>query len=285
MEKRYEGGIGRFYDRVPLMAASVPKSRSDSKRPGPAWPAIRLRVLSESIDAVAKPAEHVLEFGTRPTGFGRSCSASRVRAAQYQRRPYYFADFQGTTGILALSNRGSDCYREFQWLHGLKWSKLILNASYVRSAPLRPQRFESILWEPCATGHRAGRPRTLVVDAPKPFLVLGTIAAPVETDGRAGLRPAHGLPVFGSNEYRAYVGPGNVDRFPTFSSVDVQVSRRVLLSFHWKTYSCPSWGGSLQTCSTTSSTGTCRTILPARGMEDSSIRHGESTAANSFWEF
>jgi hypothetical protein len=30
------------------------------------------------------------------------------------------------------------------------------------------------------------------------------------------------------------VGPRNVNRFPTFSSFDLQVSRRILLSFHGK---------------------------------------------------
>src|ERR1700761_9051370 len=69
-------------------------------------------------------------------------------------------------------------------------------------------------------------------------------------------------------------------------------SRRLISRFHEGSYcrftentSLPEWAWGPSTCLTTSTRGTCKTILPARGMEDSSIPRGENTAANSFWSF
>ena len=104
---------------------------------------------------------------------------------------------RGTTGILGLSNNGSDSYREFQVAARLKTApefseRLLCPIARVR----RPQRRESVLWESGATRDPAGRARSIAFRRAKPFLVLGLHRSAVETHRRSGLRPAHRLSLF-----------------------------------------------------------------------------------------
>ena len=72
----------------------------------------------------------------------------------------------------------------------------------------------------------------LPYDAPNRFLFWGTFAVP----GKLTVSPVYdlhtGFPYSTENEFREYVGPRNVDRFPRFSSFDLQVSRPLLLRLH-----------------------------------------------------
>jgi hypothetical protein len=138
----------------------------------------------------------------------------------------------GAAGILELSNRGSDSYREFQLAARLRVRQHVLNASYVRSRAFGDlndfNQFFGNVAQPVMQPDARGR---LSFDAPNRFLIWGTLAAP----WKLTLVPVYdihtGFPYSVENEYRKYVGPRNVDRFPRFSSFDLQITRPISLHF------------------------------------------------------
>jgi hypothetical protein len=138
----------------------------------------------------------------------------------------------GTTGRLALSNGGSDSYREFQLAAQYKVHRSVLNASYVRSRAFGDlndfNQFFGNLAQPVIQPNARGR---LPFDAPNRFLFWGTLAGPLKLT----LVPVYdlhtGFPYSAENEFREYVGPRNVRRFPRFSSFDLQITRPVTLHF------------------------------------------------------
>ena len=232
-----KGGIGRFYDRVPLMAPTFPDlpNRTVSILGQNGQPTESVSYQNQIDGALRNP---------RSTSWNleldRQILAGLALRVAYEQRNTS-DDFivspisHGTTGILELSNRGSDSYREFQVAARMKAGQHLLNASYVRSRAYGDLNdlnlFFGNLAQPVIEPDARGR---LPFDAPNRFLFWGTIAAPWGLTVVPVYDLHTGFPYSIQNEYRAYVGPRNVDRFPTFSSFDIQVSRRILLTFHGK---------------------------------------------------
>ena len=284
-----KGGIGRFYDRVPLMAATFPD-----------LPNRTVSVLGQNGQPISSVSYQNQIDGElrnpRSTSWNleldRQVLASlAVRIAYEQRNTsddiIVSPVSHGTTGILELSNRGSDSYREFQVAARFKAGQHLLNASRMSDpAPYGDlndlNQFFGNLAQPVIDPDARGR---LPFDAPNRFLVLGHHRRPVETDGRTGLRPAYGLPVFDSKRVSRVCRAPQRGSFP-----DLLIVRYsgVPTNFHCPSTadaSLPEWARELSTYSTTLIPVTCRTILPARDTGSSSIRPGENTAANSFWSF
>jgi hypothetical protein len=68
----------------------------------------------------------------------------------------------------------------------------------------------------------------LAFDAPNRFFVWGSI--PLAGFTIVPVYDLHtGFPYSVEDQFREYVGPRNVNRFPTFSSFDMQVTRRIFL--------------------------------------------------------
>ena len=232
-----KGGIGRFYDRVPLMAASFPDI--------PERTVSMFGPNGQPINSVSY--RNQIEGGLRnPRSTSWNLELDRqvlpslaLRVAYEQRDTsddlVVSPVSDGTTGILELSNRGSDSYREFQVAARFKAGQNLLNVSYVRSRAYGDlndvNQFFGNLAQPIIDADARGR---LPFDAPNRFLFWGTISAPWKLTVVPVYDLHTGFPYSIQNEYRAYVGPRNVDRFPTFSSVDIQVSRHIVLSFHGK---------------------------------------------------
>jgi hypothetical protein len=111
----------------------------------------------------------------------------------------------------------------------------LLNASYIRSRAFGDlndfNQFFGNLAQPIIQPDARAR---LPFDAPNRFLFWGTFAAP----WKLTISPVYdlhtGFPYSVENELREYVGPRNVTRYPTFSSFDMQISRRVALPVHGK---------------------------------------------------
>jgi len=232
-----KGGIGRFYDRIPLMAVSFPDlpNRTVSILGQNGQPTESVSYQNQIDGALRNP---------RSTSWNleldrQILAGLAVRVAYEQRNTsddlIVSPISHGTTGILELSNRGSDSYREFQVAARIKAGQHLLNASYVRSRAYGDLNdlnlFFGNLAQPVIEPDTRGR---LPFDAPNRFLFWGTIAAPWGLTVVPVYDLHTGFPYSIQNEYRAYVGPRNVDRFPTFSSFDIQVSRRILLTFHGK---------------------------------------------------
>jgi len=232
-----KGGVGLFYDRVPLMAAAF----------------IDLPDRTVSVLGPAgQPAGSVLyenriDGGLRnPRSTSWSLELDRqvlrnlsLRLAYEQRntgKDLIVSPFSaGSTGALVLSNGGADSYREFQVSGRYKVGDLLLNASYVRSRAFGDlndlNEFFGNLAQPVIQPDARGR---LSFDAPNRFLLWGSLPAPWKFTLVTVYDLHSGFPYSVEDQFRAYVGPRNVQRFPTFSSFDLQVTRRISLPLFGK---------------------------------------------------
>jgi hypothetical protein len=230
-----KGGVGIFYDRVPLMAATFPD-----------LPDRTVTVLAPNGEPTSAVSyQNQIDGGLRsPRSTSWSLELDRqvlsnlsLRVAYEQRNTsndlIVSPVSRGTTGMLELSNNGSDSYREFQVAARFKVRQSFLNASYVRSRAFGDlndvNQFFGNLAQPVIQPDARGR---LPFDAPNRFLFWGSIAAPLKLTVVPVYDLHTGFPYSIEDQYRAFVGPRNVDRFPTFSSFDLQVTRRIWLPLH-----------------------------------------------------
>jgi outer membrane receptor for ferrienterochelin and colicin len=224
-----KGGVGLFYDRIPLMVPVFPD-----------LPNRTVTVLGQADSSVfyRNSINGDLE-NPRSTSWNleldrQLLAGLSLRLAYEQRNTT--RDFivspasSGPTGVLDLSSTGSDSYREVQVAARYHIANHLLNASYVRSRAFGDlndfNQFFGNLAQPVIQPNARGR---LLFDAPNRFLFWGTFAAP----WKLTLIPVYeihtGFPYSVVNEFREYVGPRNVARFPRFSSVDLQITRPVTL--------------------------------------------------------
>ena len=227
-----KGGVGLFYDRIPLMV--------------PVFPDLPDRTVSligrgASIVNSTFYQNEITNQLENPRSTSWNLELDRQLLAGLSLRLGYehrntTRDFvvspisPGTTGVLELSNRGSDSYREFQVAARYQIARHVLNASYVRSRAFGDlndfNQFFGNLAQPVIQPNARGR---LSFDAPNRFLFWGTLAAP----WKLTLVPVYeihtGFPYSVENEFREYVGPRNVARFPRFSSFDLQITRHITL--------------------------------------------------------
>lgn len=223
-----KAGGGIFYDRVPLMFP-VFESFPD-----------RTVSLLNSNGAVVSSTAYVnriagelqnprsttwnLELERQVTGHLtlRLGYEDRNTAKEFVVSP----DRLGTSNRIALSNQGSDSYREFQVTGSYRTSRFLLNASYVRSRAygslndpfLFFGNYPQAVIQPDASGR-------LSFDAPNRFLFWGDFTGPWKLSITPAWDIHTGFPYSTQNEYREYIGARNTQRYPRFSSTDVQVTR------------------------------------------------------------
>jgi len=229
-----KGGGGLFYDRIPLMVPVFP-----------ALPNRTVTLLGQNgtlLNSVFYQNKIIGELqNPRSTSWNleldRQLLARLLLRVAYEQRNTA-RDFivspvsSRATGSLDLSNSGSDSYREFQLAAQYKVHQSVLNASYVRSRAFGDlndfNQFFGNLAQPVIQPNARGR---LPFDAPNRFLFWGTFAGPWNLTVVPVYDLHTGFPYSIENEFREYVGPRNVDRFPCFSSFDLQVTRPVALPF------------------------------------------------------
>jgi outer membrane receptor for ferrienterochelin and colicin len=227
-----KGGVGLFYDRVPLMVPTFPDI-----------PERTITLLGHGGEALTSQhyQNKIVDELRNPRSTSWSLELDRqilaglsLRIAYEQRNTAN--DFvvspvsTGTAGTLQLSNTGDNSYREFQLTARYRVRKHLLNASYVQSRAFGDlndvNQFFGNLAQPIIQPNALGR---LPFDAPNRFLLWGTLVAP----WKLTLVPVYelhtGFPYSIQNEFRAFIGPRNVDRFPRFSSFDVQITRPISL--------------------------------------------------------
>jgi hypothetical protein len=161
-------------------------------------------------------------------------SALLVRGAYQQRsttRDFVLNPYD-TLGILSLSNRGASIYHELQVSARYKLRRATVNASYVRSKAYgNLNDFNQFFGNNGAPVIEPDASARLPFDAPNRFLAWGEWSAPFKLMLLPVLDVHTGFPWSPMNEAREYVGPRNVDRFPRFTSFDLQVMRPVSLRF------------------------------------------------------
>ena len=228
-----KAGGGLFYDRVPLNVAAFPE-----------LPARTVLTLGPHGEALSSIAYTNTIFGPlrNPRSAAWNVELDRqlveklaIRIA-YQNRTTRDAFTVSPNGqLLAVSSGGRDTYREFQVTGVYQFRRHTVNASYVRSRAYGDlndfnQFFGS---DPVAVIQPNARGR-LPFDAPNRFLTWGEIAAPKKITLVPVLDLHTGFPYSVENQFREYVGPRNVNRFPRFASLDLQVLREISLPGHGK---------------------------------------------------
>ena len=227
-----KGGVGVFYDRVPLMVPTFPElpDRTVTVLGQNGTPFGSVFYQNRIAGALQNPRSTSwnLELDREIiTGLSlRIAYEQRNTAREFVVSPVS----AGTTGELDLSNGGSDSYQELQFTTRYKVRQHLLNASYVRSRAFGDlndfNQFFGNLAAPVIQPNARGR---LPFDAPNRFLFWGTFAAPWKLVVSPVYDLHTGFPYSVEDEYREYVGPRNIDRFPRFSSFDLQVTRRISL--------------------------------------------------------
>ena len=223
-----KGGVGMFYDRVPLML--------------PAFEHLPQRTVW-MLDEAGQPStstaysNHIAGGLSNPESVAWNAAIERqvmerltVRFEYDQRNTT--KDFtispvsSGNTGTLALSNVGRDFYREYQVAGRYASERFTLNGSYTRSRAFGNLNDAALFFGnyPQAVIQPDARAR-LPFDAPNRVLFWADIAGPKKFT----LIPVYdihtGFPYSPWNEFHEYVGPRNERRYPRFESMDLQVTR------------------------------------------------------------
>lgn len=227
-----KGGAGLFYDRVPLNL--------------PAFAELPSRTVI-ALDSLGGVLNSTAFLNVIPNGLqnprsevwnlelDREVVHNLLVRVGYQQRntvhefvltPVAF----GTTGILSLSNRGSDFYREFQVTGRYQIGRSTLNASYTRSKAFGDLNdFNQFFGNDPQAVIQPNQRGRLNFDAPNRVLAWGEIAAPWKLTVAPVLDIHTGFPYSTFNQFREFVGPRNQLRFPRFVSSDLQVLREIRL--------------------------------------------------------
>lgn len=225
------GGIGEFYDRVPLMI------------PAFQWFPERTIFILNPAGQVASSTAYSNEIigglhNPRSTAWNlalsEKVSSGLLLQVGYEQRTTA-DDFVVSTvnggagaGLITLSNDGGQSYKELQVTGRYQIRKHFINASYVRSRAYGDLndffQFFGNASKPVIQPDAQGR---LSFDAPNRFLFSGEIHAPLKLIFAPVYDLHTGFPYSVQNEFREYVGPRNAERFPEFSSCDLQVLRPI----------------------------------------------------------
>jgi hypothetical protein len=223
-----KAGGGMFYDRVPLNMAAFPD-----------FPARTTLTLGPGGEVLGSTAYTNTILGSlknpRSTAWNieldrRLLEKLALRVAYQDRTTHDAFVVNPIGGLLTVSNLGRDSYQEFQITGTYQVSRHTVNASYVKSRAFGDlndfnQFFGNV---PAAVIQPNARGR-LPFDAPNRFLVWGEIAAPKKITLVPVFDIHSGFPYSPENQSREYVGPRNVDRFPRFASLDLQVTKEINL--------------------------------------------------------
>jgi hypothetical protein len=227
-----KGGAGYFYDRVPL---EIPAFRYLPDRTvetlDPAGLALASTEYANVIsNGLRNPRSEVWNLEV-----DRQVTSDFLLRVGYQQRNTvheFFLDplSYGPTGILSLSNGGSDFYKEFQVTGRYRIHRSTLNASYVRSyAYGELNDFNQFFGNDPQGVIQPNQRGRLNFDAPNRILVWGEIAAPWKLTFAPVFDTHTGFPYSTIDQYRDFVGPRNELRFPRFVSTDLQVWREIRL--------------------------------------------------------
>jgi hypothetical protein len=223
-----KGGVGLFFDRVPLNIASFPLL------PGPT-----IESLASTGDVISSVAYTNTVTGglrnPRSVGwnveFDRQVTSALLLRVGFQERNTA-RDFvltpEANLGILSLSNGGRSFYREFQITGRYKIRRGTLNASYVRSkADGNLNDFNQFFGNNAAAVIQPDARGRLPFDAPNRFLAWGQWELPFKLTVLPVLDIHTGFPYSVIDQEREFIGPRNSLRFPRFTTFDLQVMRRI----------------------------------------------------------
>jgi hypothetical protein len=223
-----KGGAGIFYDRVPLMLPAFPNFPSRTVTLMDAGG----QVLSSTayVNRITGSLENPRSTAWNVEIDRQVTTQFAVRVAYENRntaRDLVVSPISGSgTGVIGLSNTGSDSYREFQIAGRYQLPRITVNGSYVHSRAYGdlndPFLFYGNYPQAVIQPNQKGR---LLFDAPNRELFWGDVQGPLKLTIAPVYDIHTGFPYSVENEYREYVGPRSSKRFPRFASTDVQITR------------------------------------------------------------
>ncbi len=228
-----KGGIGLFYDRVPLNVASFPL-----------LPGRTVTLLSSTGGTLeSQPLLNAFAGGLRnPRSVGwnveldRQISSALVLRTGFQERNTsrdFVLDPTASRGLLLLSNTGGSFYREFEVSGRYKVHRGTLNASYVRSKAFgNLNDFNQFFGNNGVAVIEPDQQGRLPFDAPNRVLAWGEWNAPAKFTVLPVLDVHTGFPWSVTDQAREFVGQRDSMRFPRFASFDLQATRPIALPFH-----------------------------------------------------
>jgi len=223
-----KGRAGIFYDRVPLLLPAFKE-----------FPNRTVTEIGSTGEVVSSTAyvNRIVGSLENPRSTAWSVELERqvttqlaVRVAYENRNTARDLVVSSTSasgsGVISLSNTGSNSYREFQVTGRYQLSRMTLNGSYVRSRAYGdlndPFLFFGNYPQAVIQPDQRGR---LLFDAPNRGLFWADITGPWKLTVAPVFEIHTGFPYSVQNEYREYVGPRSSRRYPTFTSSDLQITR------------------------------------------------------------
>lgn len=234
------GGVGLFYDKVPLAIGAFPQFQSRSVR----------FFAADGVTQVGPTQAFFNRFGNE-LSTPRSVSASieldrritkkllfRIGYQQREGRDEFIVNPDPTGSGMVVSNGGRSRYREFQATARYRFGEVSdVMFSYVRSkAEGNLNDFNGFYGNfrpPVIRGDQYGR---LAFDAPNRFLVTANVDLPFGLVASPVLDIHTGFPYSQVNENQDFVGRRNPDnlRLPQFVVLDLQVTKRLMIPFRKK---------------------------------------------------
>jgi hypothetical protein len=220
-----KGGAGIFYDRVPLMLPPFAKLPGRTvTQIGPGGVVSSSTAFTNRIEALENPRST-----TWNVEIERQVSARLAVRAGYENRVTardFIVSSNSGSGVIVLSNGGSDSYREFQISGRYQFQRAALNGSYVHSRAYGdlndPLLFIGNYPQAVIQPNQKGR---LSFDAPNRVLFWSDVQGPWKLTVLPVYDVHTGYPYSVLNQYRDYVGLRSSERFPNFQSADLQITR------------------------------------------------------------
>ena len=223
-----KGGVGLFYDRVPLNIASFPllpdRTVLDLGASG------EIVGLTTYLNTISRPLENPRSLAWNIELDREVTSALAIRAGVAQRDTVrdFAINPEQSLGRLSVSNTGSTFYREFEVSGRYKFLRNTVNASYVRSIAYGNlndfNQFFGNNATPVIEPDEKGR---LPFDAPNRFLFWGQFEAPFKLRLMPAFDVHTGYPYSVVDQYREFIGPRDSQRLPRFNSFDLQITRPI----------------------------------------------------------
>jgi hypothetical protein len=232
-----KGGVGLFYDRVPLNLASFPllPDRTITNF----TPTGDILSTATYMNTITGSLRNPRSVGWNIEIDRQVASALLLRAGFQERNTA--RDFvltpETSLGILSLSNGGRSFYREFQIAGQYKVRRATLNASYVRSKAYGDLNdFNQFFGNNAVAVIQPDARGRLPFDAPNRFLAWGQWEAPFKLRVLPVLDIHTGFPYSVTDQSREFIGPRDSVRFPRFTSFDLQVTRPISIPLPHKTF-------------------------------------------------
>jgi hypothetical protein len=232
-----KGGAGVFYDRVPLMFppfAQIPGRTVTLIGPGG-----QVSNSTTFVNRIAGSLENPRSTSWSLDLDRQVTEQLAVRVSYENRntaRDFIVSPITGArSGVMALSNGGSDSYREFQVSGRYQVPRMTINGSYTHSRAYGDLNDPFLFFgnDPQAVIQPDQKGR-LLFDAPNRVLLWGDIDGPLKLSIVPVFDVHTGFPYSVQNEFRDYIGPRSSERFPRFSSTDLQITRPFTVHFRDK---------------------------------------------------